>query len=124
MIREEGLENVHSRHRRVALAMRAGAQALGFKLFAADPSNALTALLPPEGVDASVLIKRLREVHGIVVAGGQDHLKGKIFRIGHMGAYDLGDVFTMIGALDECVAALGRPGKGGAEAAHRAWASA
>jgi serine---pyruvate transaminase len=124
MIREEGLENVHARHRRVGGAMRAGAQALGFKLFAADPSNALTALLPPEGVDASALVKRLRDVHGIVVAGGQDHLKGKIFRIGHMGAYDLGDVFTMIGALEECATALGRPAQGGAEAAHRAWASA
>jgi aspartate aminotransferase-like enzyme len=124
MIREEGLENVHIRHRRVALAMRAGAQALGFRLFAADPSHALTALHPPDGVDASALIKRLRDVHGIVVAGGQDHLKGKIFRIGHMGAYDLGDVFTMIGALEECISAYGHPARGGVEAAHRAWASA
>jgi aspartate aminotransferase-like enzyme len=124
MISEEGLDNVHHRHRRLAYAMRAGAQALGFKLFAADPSHALTALYPPEGVDASAVVKRLREVHGIVVAGGQDHLKGKIFRIGHMGCYDLGDVFTMIGALEECVGALGHPAKGGTEAASHAWASA
>lgn len=124
MIREEGLENVHMRHRRLAHAMRAGAQALGFRLFAANPSHALTALYPPEGVDASAVVKRLREVHGIVVAGGQDHLKGKIFRVGHMGAYDLGDVFVMIGALEECVAAFGHPARGGVEAAHRAWASA
>jgi aspartate aminotransferase-like enzyme len=124
MIREEGLENVHARHRRVALAMRGGAQALGFKLFAHPASHAVTALVPPEGIDASALVKRLREVHGIVVAGGQDQLKGKIFRIGHMGGYDLGDVFTMIGALDECVSALGRPAKGGVEAAYQAWAAA
>jgi aspartate aminotransferase-like enzyme len=124
MIREEGLENVHARHRRLALSMRAGAQALGFKLFAANPSHALTALYPPDGVDASAVLKRLREVHGIVVAGGQDHLKGKIFRIGHMGAYDLGDVFTMIGALEECAAALGHRARGGTEAAHQAWTSA
>jgi len=124
MIHEEGLDNVHLRHRRLALSIRAGAQALGFKLFATNPSHALTALYPPEGVDASALVKRLRDVHGIVVAGGQDHLKGKIFRIGHMGAYDLGDVFTVIGALEECAGALGKPAKGGAEAAHRAWAAA
>lgn len=124
MISEEGLDNVHLRHRRLALSMRAGAQALGFKLFAANPSHALTALYPPDGVDASAVVKRLRDVHGIVVAGGQDHLKGKIFRIGHMGCYDLGDVFTMMGALEECAGALGRPAKGGTEAAHHAWATA
>ncbi len=124
MIKEEGLDQVHLRHRRLAHAVRAGATALGFKLFAAHPSHALTALYPPEGIDAAALVKRLREVHGIVVAGGQDHLKGKIFRIGHMGCYDLGDVFTVIGALEECVGALGRPAKGGTEAAHHAWASA
>jgi aspartate aminotransferase-like enzyme len=43
----------------------------------------------------------------MVVAGGQDHLKGKIFRVGHMGAYDLADIHAMLGALDECVMALG-----------------
>jgi serine---pyruvate transaminase len=124
MIEEEGLENVHLRHRRLALSMRAGATALGYRLFAANPSHALTALYPPEGIDASAVVKRLRDVHGIVVAGGQDHLKGKIFRVGHMGAYDLGDVFVIMGALEECATALGRPGKGGLEAANRAWASA
>jgi aspartate aminotransferase-like enzyme len=125
MIAEEGLDNVHARHRRVAMAMRAGAQALGYRLFAADPSHALTALLPPEGiVDASVIVKRLRDVHGMVVAGGQDHLKGKIFRVGHMGAYDLGDILAMVGALEECAAALGKPGKGGADAALKGWAQA
>jgi aspartate aminotransferase-like enzyme len=121
MIREEGLDEVHARHRRLAMAMRAGAQALGYRLFAADPSHALTALLPPDGVDASAVIKRLREVHAMVVAGGQDDLKGKIFRIGHMGAYDLGDVLAMVGALEECATALGRPARGGGDAALRAW---
>jgi aspartate aminotransferase-like enzyme len=124
MIREEGLENVHARHRKVAMAMRAGAQGLGYRMFAANPSHALTALYPPEGVDASAVVKRLREVHSMVVAGGQDHLKGKIFRIGHMGAYDQGDVLAMIGALEECAGALGKPARGGADAALKAWAEA
>src|SRR5262252_2329158 len=121
MIREEGVDQVYARHRRLALAVRAGVQALGFRLFAHPASHAVTAVTPPEGIDASAVVKRLRDVHGIVVAGGQDHLKGKIFRIGHMGAYDLGDVFTIIGALEECVAALGRPAPGGTEAASQAW---
>ena len=124
MIREEGIDQVYARHRRLAHAVRAGAQALGFRLFAHPASHAVTAVMPPEGVDASAVVKRLRDVHGIVVAGGQDQLKGKIFRIGHMGAYDLGDVFAVIGALEECVAALGRPAQGGTEAAYQAWAGA
>jgi aspartate aminotransferase-like enzyme len=61
-------------------------------------------------------VKRLREVHGMYVAGGQDHLKGKIFRVGHMGSYDLADIHAILGALDECVAALGAPGVKTAEA--------
>jgi aspartate aminotransferase-like enzyme len=60
----------------------------------------------------------------MVVAGGQDHLKGKIFRVGHMGAYDLGDILAMVGALEECAAALGQPAHGGCEAALQAWAAA
>jgi serine---pyruvate transaminase len=125
MINEEGLDNVHARHRRVARAVRAGATALGYRMFAADPSHALTALYPPEGIaDASLVIKRLREVHSMVVAGGQDHLKGKIFRVGHMGATDLGDVLAMIGALEECAGALGKPAGGGTDAALKAWSEA
>src|SRR5258706_374622 len=92
MIREEGLEAVHLRHARCAQATRAGAQALGFRVFASAPSHAVTALTPPEGIESSAVVKRLREVHGMVVAGGQDRLQGKILRIGHMGAYDLGDI--------------------------------
>jgi aspartate aminotransferase-like enzyme len=124
MIREEGLENVYLRHRRVARATRAGAQALGFRLFASPPSHAVTALLPPDGMEAAAVVKRLREVHGMVVAGGQDQLKGKLLRIGHMGAYDLADIHAVLGALEECVAAFGRPMRGAVESAREAWAGA
>ena len=130
ILREERLSEVHVRHRRLALATRAGAQALGFSLFAADPSHAVTALVPPAGVDASALVKRLREVHGMVVAGGQDHLKGRIIRVGHMGAYDLADIHALLGALEECVGALsgravdGDGARATAHAASEAWASA
>jgi len=123
MIHEEGLEAAHVRHQRLALATRAGAQAAGFGIFSSSPSNSVTALTPPEGLDASVFVKRLRDVHGMVVAGGQDHLKGKIFRIGHMGAYDLSDIVAVVTALEECATANGRPTGGAASAAVRAWES-
>ena len=70
------------------------------------------------------MVKRLRDVHAMVVAGGQDQLKGKILRIGHMGAYQLEDIVAVIGALEECVAALGHPAAGGVAAARSAWARA
>jgi aspartate aminotransferase-like enzyme len=124
MIREEGLEAVHERHRRLALALRAGAQRIGFKLFASSPSHSVTALVPPEGVDASAVVQRLRQVHAMVVAGGQDHLKGKIFRVGHMGQYDFSDMVAILSALEECVGALGRPAAGAIEAARQAWDAA
>ncbi len=121
MIAEEGLEAVHRRHRRLAHATRAGAEALGFAVFPSSPSHAVTALTPPAGVEGSAVVKRLRDVHAMVVAGGQDRLKGKILRIGHMGAYQLEDIVAIVDALEDCVAALGRPSTGGAAAARAAW---
>src|SRR5207249_1137150 len=88
MIHEEGLDQVQLRHRRLAHATRAGAQAAGYSLFSSSPSHAVTALVPPSGIEVSAVVKRLRDIHGMVVAGGQDQLKGKILRVGHMGAYD------------------------------------
>lgn len=124
MMREEGLEAWHRRHERLGAAMRAGGQALGFTLFSRSPANGVTALEPPAGVDAGAVVKRLREVHGITVAGGQDHMKGKMIRVGHMGAYDLADLYVVLGALEECVNAAGVKAAGSAEAARRAWESA
>lgn len=110
MMEEEGLERVFARHREVARATREGAVGLGFGGFAASPSNAITALTPPAGHAVPDLVQRLRETHGMVVAGGQDRLKGKILRVGHMGAYDLADIAGLMAALAECVAAAsGRP---------------
>ncbi len=124
MMREEGLAEVHARHRRLGAAVRAGAQAIGWTLFSKSPANSVTALEPPAGVDAAAVVKRLRVTHGITVAGGQDHMKGKMLRIGHMGSYDLADVYVMLGALEECTQALGRAGSGSIEAARRAWEAA
>jgi aspartate aminotransferase-like enzyme len=124
MMKEEGLAGVHHRHARLGAAVRAGAQAIGFSLFSKRPADSVTALLPPEGVDAGAVVKRLRVTHGITVAGGQDHMKGKMLRVGHMGSYDLSDIYVVLGALEECVNALGRPASGAIEAARRAWEAA
>jgi aspartate aminotransferase-like enzyme len=121
MIKEEGLEAVHRRHRQLAHAVRAGASALGFAIFPSSPSHAVTALTPPAGIEAPAVVKRLRDVHAMVVAGGQDRLKGKILRVGHMGAYQRQDALDMVEALEECVTALGRPASGGVAAALAAW---
>jgi serine---pyruvate transaminase len=107
MIHEEGLGAVHARHSKVAHAVRAGAMAAGYALFAHAPSHAVTALTPPAGIEASAVVKRLRDVHGMVVAGGQDQLKGRILRVGHMGQYDRADAMAVVAALEECALALG-----------------
>jgi aspartate aminotransferase-like enzyme len=129
MIREEGLAAVYERHRRLAHAVRAGGEALGFAVFPVHPSHAVTALTPPSGIEAPEVVKRLREVHAMIVAGGQDQLKGRILRVGHMGGYGLEDALAVVGALEECVIALGHPAGaaravGAADAARAAWARA
>lgn len=111
MIFEAGPANVVQRHAAIAKVMRDGAARLGFRTFAARPSNAVTALVPPAGFEVSAIVQRLRDVHGMVVAGGQDRLKGRILRAGHMGAYDLADIHGLLAALEECVRALAPEGR-------------
>jgi aspartate aminotransferase-like enzyme len=124
MIDEEGLAAVHERHRRLAQATRAAALALGFGVFSPSPSHAVTALTPPAGIEAGAVVKRLRETHGIVIAGGQDQLKGRILRVGHMGAYTLADIQLVADALEESVRALGKSGSGARAAAASGWNAA
>lgn len=100
MIRAEGIENVWARHDRLARAVRAAMQALGLKLLAAFPSNALTAVWIPERIDAKSFNKTLKEKYQITLAGGQGHLTGKIFRIAHLGYYDELDMAALVSALE------------------------
>ena len=88
LIEAEGIEAFQARHRRMARACRAAAQAAGLRPLADEDcaSEVVTAIRSPEGVDSSQLVKALRGKHGILISGGQDELKGKIFRIGHLGA--------------------------------------
>jgi len=112
MLQEEGLDKVFARHDRLARATRAGAAALGLKLFPKEsPSNALTAIEAPAGVDGQAIYKDLRVKYGITGAGGQDQLKGKIFRIAHLGYADTFDVITAIAGIEMVLKGLGHPVK-------------
>ncbi len=107
MIQKEGLDSLYKRHARLAEATRRGVTALGLKLLADNPSNVLTAVRVPEGVDGKALVAYLRENLGILFAGGQGHLKGKIFRIAHIGYFDDFDVLTAIAGLERALKAVG-----------------
>ncbi len=107
LIREEGLENVLKRHQILAEATRAAVQAIGLELLAEKPANALTAVKVPEGIDGNELTKMLKEKYGINFAGGQAQLKGKIFRIAHLGYFDKLDIILAISALEMALSELG-----------------
>ena len=110
MIKPEGLQGIFDRHQRLAHATREAMKALGLPLFPKEsPSNALTAVSAPEGIDGQAIYKNLRDQYGITAAGGQDHLKGKIFRISHMGYADTFDVITAVAAVEMVLKGLGHP---------------
>ena len=85
---------------------RAGAQALGLKLYAGSPAAALTAICAPDGIDSSKIVKEFREGFDAVVANGQGEMKGKLFRIAHIGYYDYLDTIGILGALEHVLARL------------------
>jgi aspartate aminotransferase-like enzyme len=112
ILKGEGLEAIFARHALLARAMREGVQAAGLSLFPKErPSDALTAIAAPDGVDGQAVYKNLRTQYGMTAAGGQDHLKGKIFRISHMGYIDSFDVITALAAVEMTVKGLGYPVK-------------
>jgi len=120
MIKEEGLENVFARHNRLARATRAAVKAMNLKPLAPDsPSDATTGVYVPEGVDGGKLVKYLRDEMGITLAGGQDHLKGKILRIAHLGYIDTFDIIVAISSIEMALRKFGHKmefGKGVAAA--------
>ncbi len=83
---------------------RAGAKALGLKLYASSPAAALTAICAPDGLDSGKIVKEFRESFDAVVANGQGEMKGKIFRIAHIGYYDYLDTVGILGALEHVLA--------------------
>jgi len=107
IIQREGLEKVIERHARLARITRAALTALNLQLFSQRPSNALTAVQVPDGIDGAELLRLLYHEHGMVVADGQFHLKGKIFRLAHLGDTNERDVIAAITALEKSLLALG-----------------
>jgi len=109
VIMEEGLESRIKRHKLAAEATRNGIKAIGLDLFAQEEvsSATVTAIKMPEGVTDKDMRGTMRDKFGIVLAGGQDHLKGNVFRIGHMGNVTYKDIVTTISALEMTLKSLG-----------------
>ncbi len=101
MIHDEGLPNVYARHALMAEATRDAAAALGLKLLSPDnPAPGVTGILIPEGLDGGKLVKYLRDNLGVSIQGGQDQMKGRLARIGHMGHLSPFDMLIAIGAFE------------------------
>jgi aspartate aminotransferase-like enzyme len=108
MMQEEGLEKIFERNARMARATREAMLTLGLSLYAPDsPSDAVTAVLVPSGMDAGKVIKHVWEKQGIKIADGQDQAKGKIFRIAHMGYIHEPDLLIGIAAIEMALKDLG-----------------
>jgi serine---pyruvate transaminase len=109
LVLDEGLENAFDRHVRLGRACRAGAKAMGLELFSPDEdrSAVVTAVRGPDGVDVAELLLTLRDRFGIQLIGGQGDLKGKIFRIGHIGYVDVFDITTALAAIELVLAEFG-----------------
>jgi serine---pyruvate transaminase len=104
---EEGMDNVLSRHAKMANVTREAVKAMGLELFAKRPSNAVTSVKVPEGVDGKALVKAMRDKEGITIAGGQSDLAGKIFRIAHLGYMDQYDTIAALAAVEMVLSQLG-----------------
>jgi aspartate aminotransferase-like enzyme len=106
LLLEEGLEAVLDRHIRLGRACRAGAKAMGLELFSPDEdrSAVVTAIRSDHAAD---VVKGLRDRFGMTIAGGQGPLKGKIFRLGHIGFFDVFDITTQLAAVELVLSELG-----------------
>jgi aspartate aminotransferase-like enzyme len=109
LLLEGGVEAAFTRHVRLGRACRAGIKAMGLELFSPDDDSAavVTAVRTPDGIDSDALVLALRDRFGITLAPGQGPLKGKIFRIGHIGWFDVFDIATALGGVELALAEAG-----------------
>jgi serine---pyruvate transaminase len=109
LLLEHGLDAAFAKHVRLGRAARAGIKAMGLELFSPDDDTAavVTAVRAPDGIDADELLAHLRDRHGVTLAPGQQHLKGKIFRIGHIGWFDVFDIASALAAVELSLTELG-----------------
>lgn len=120
LLQKEGLKNVFKRHSLLASATQEAVKALGLELFAKEsPSNSVTAILAPKGMDGQAIYKNLKDKYGITAAGGQGKAKGRIFRIAHLGYSGIFDIITAIAGIEMVLIDMGyhiEPGAGVAKA--------
>ncbi len=110
MMKEEGLANIFARSAKLALATREAMKAIGLKPYPKEcPSDSVTAIEAPEGYDGEKIYKDLRVKYGITAAGGQDQLKGKVFRIANMGYIDTFDIIIAVAAVEMVLKGMGHP---------------
>jgi aspartate aminotransferase-like enzyme len=115
-IKSVGMDKLVENAQLLARATRTAAVELGLELFApGSPCSSVTAVKAPAGMDSSVIVKEFRSRFGAIIANGQGSMKGKIFRIAHLGYFDFADLFGVIAELEIILAANGHPvtfGKG------------
>jgi serine---pyruvate transaminase len=116
---EEGPDAALKRHAMLSKGVKNGVRALGLDLFGehSERAWAVTAIRAPEGIDGDELVAKVRADHGIILAPGQGPLKGKVFRIGHLGYYDRFDIIRGLAALELTLESMGYPVKRGAAVA-------
>ncbi len=109
MIKKDGLENIFKYYSKLAKAVREAAKALGLKIYAKEDcsSDAITAIVVPVGVDGEKMVKTMRDTYNVTIAGGQAELKGKVFRIAHMGYINEFDILTAISCLEKVLKEMG-----------------
>jgi aspartate aminotransferase-like enzyme len=116
---QDGVDEQLRQHERRSRAVKDAVRALGLDLFGEDPDRnwAVTSIRAPEGIDGDDVVARVRRDHGVILAPGQGPLKGKVFRIGHLGYYDHLDILRGLAALEMTLADMGVPVKPGAAVA-------
>lgn len=108
LLLNNGLEAIYAKQWALTMLTRAGAEAMGLELLAKeDFSWGVTAICLPDGLDATKILAEIQSRFGIVMAGGQDSLKGRIIRIGHMGWVDWSDCLAALAALGFTLEKLG-----------------
>jgi aspartate aminotransferase-like enzyme len=112
MMLAEGREAIFSRHQGIGDYVRQRAKDMGLYLLAdhANASNTVTAILTPEGIDTKAMLKKLREQDRIVLGGGQEHLDGKIFRVGHLGFFQEAELAEAMDAVEKRLREFGFKG--------------
>ncbi|MDO8525587.1 MAG: alanine--glyoxylate aminotransferase family protein [Candidatus Omnitrophota bacterium] len=112
-INKKGVDNVIAEHENMAKAFREACKAIGLTIFSKHPSSAVTGVNAPSGINADDIIKLLKTEFGVTFAGGQDTLKGKIFRGAHMGGIDTEHTIESLKALEQALMKLGYKFKAG-----------